>query len=93
MVPLLKPLRLKAGEHLWRESEPPSEVYFIKKGKINYIMQGIQFQSMVIGSYFGELDVIFNAPRSYDAIASPDIKETELLSLERTKFLDILDQY
>ena len=48
---------------------------------------------MVTGSYFGEVDVIYNVPRSYDTFASKDIEETELLSLERNKFLDSLESY
>ena len=48
---------------------------------------------MVVGSYFGEVDVLFNIPRSYDAVASEEFSETELLSLERTKFVEVLEQY
>ena len=48
---------------------------------------------MVVGSYFGEVDVIYNLQRSYDAIAADDHEETELLSLERNKFLDSLESY
>ena len=42
------------------------------------------------GTYFGEVDVLFNCPRGYTAQA---VHDTELLSLERNKFMDILDQY
>ena len=45
---------------------------------------------MVNGSYFGEVDVLFNQPRAFGVQAQID---TELLSLERNKFIDILDQY
>ena len=93
MVPLLKPLQMKAGEVLWKEKEPPSEVYFVKKGKVSFLLENAAFQHMVVGSYFGEIDVLFNIPRSYFAVANNEFSETELLSLERTKFIDILDAY
>ena len=46
---------------------------------------------MVVGSYFGEVDILFNVPRSYDAVAAEEFEETELLSLERNKLIDILE--
>ena len=48
---------------------------------------------MVVGSYFGEVEVLFNIPRSYNAVASDDVEITELLSLERVKFIELLEQY
>ena len=51
-------------------------------------MSQVVFKTMVNGCYFGEIDVLFNQPRGYAARAAVD---TELLSLERNKFIDILD--
>ena len=42
------------------------------------------------GSYFGEVEVLFSSFRTYSATT---IVNTEMLSLERNKFLDILNQY
>ena len=53
-------------------------------------MQDLVFQTMVTGSYFGVVDVIFNAVRSYSASAQ---WQSELLSIERNKYIDIMDQY
>ena len=53
-------------------------------------MQELVFQTMVSGSYFGEVDVIFNNPRSYTAMAAI---QSELFSVERNKYIDILDSY
>ena len=48
------------------------------------------FRTITKGGYFGEIEVLFNLPRTYEAICMPD---TELLSIERNKFIEILDQY
>ena len=42
-IVLLRPSQLRAAESLWREAEPPSEVYFVKKGKINFKMKSVVF--------------------------------------------------
>ena len=45
---------------------------------------------MVSGSHFGEIEVLFNQPRPYAARA---LVNSEMLSLERNKFTNVLDQY
>ena len=90
IVPLLKPLKAQQNETIYYEGDPPSEVYFIIEGRVIFKVAYASFKTMVNGSYFGEVDVLFNQPRAFGAQASID---TELLSLERNKFIDILDQY
>ena len=48
----------------------------------------VSFKTMINGSYFGEIEVLVNQPRRSDAKCAIN---TELLSLERNKFLSILD--
>ena len=43
LAPILRPLRVKRTKTLWNEGDPPSEVYFVKKGKINFKVKGVIF--------------------------------------------------
>ena len=90
IVPLLKPLKASQQERIYIKGDPPSEIYFIIVGRVQFETDDFTFKEMVNGSYFGEIDVLFNQSRGYTARAALD---TELLSLERNKFIDILDQY
>ena len=42
-VILLKPLQVQQSEVLWNEGDPPSEVYFIINGKVDFLMQDVVF--------------------------------------------------
>ena len=48
---------------------------------------------MVCGSYLGEVEVLFNIPRSYDAVASDEFEMTEVLSIEKVKLIELLESY
>ena len=65
IVPLLKPLQSKYDEVIFSEGDPPSEVYFIIEGRVEFWMSHVMFKTMINGSYFGEVDVLFNQPRGY----------------------------
>ena len=90
VVTLLKPLQSNLNEVIFAEADPPSEVYFIIEGKVEFSMSNFTFKTMVNGSYFGEIEVLFNQPRGYTAKSA---FSTEMLTLERNKFIDNLDQY
>ena len=90
IVPLLKPLQSKYDEVIFSEGDPPSEVYFIIEGRVEFWMSHVMFKTMINGSYFGEVDVLFNQPRGYLAWSATN---TEMLTLERNQFIDNLDQY
>ena len=75
-------------EDIFLEGDPPSEVYFIVEGKILLKNNKVVFKTMLSGGYFGEVDVIFNQPRGHSASSGTN---TDMLSLERNKFVEILD--
>ena len=57
-MPLLKSMRLKSGELLFREGEYAEEMYFLIKGRVNLkASNGVVFKTYVEGSYFGEVDI------------------------------------
>ena len=59
LVPLLKSMRLKSGEILYREGEYAEEVYFLVKGRVNLkASNGVVFKTYIEVSYFGEMDIL-----------------------------------
>ena len=55
---MLKSMRLKSGEILYRQGEYAEEVYFLIKGRVNLkASNGVVFKTYVEGSYFGEVDI------------------------------------
>ena len=60
IVPLLKPLQARVNEILYEDGDPPSEVYFIIEGQVEFLMTNVRFKKMTSGCYFGEIEVLFN---------------------------------
>ena len=65
---------LKMGEHIFREGEIGTEMYIIGTGKvrISKMVPGVGEEALAIleaGSYFGEMALIDDTPRSADATA------------------------
>ena len=60
IVPLLKPLQARVNEILFEDGDPPSEVYFIIEGQVEFLMTHVSFKKMTSGCYFGEIEVLFN---------------------------------
>lgn len=61
----LKPLNLIDGEYVYMEDSYADEMYFLLKGRINYVVtpHAIVFKSFIKGSYFGEIEILNNIPR------------------------------
>ena len=62
----------KEGEILFREKEPPREIYLIKKGLIEIQKGGKEIAVLGEGDFLGEMGVIDGRPRSATAIARTD---------------------
>ena len=90
IIPLLIPLPVRPNEVLFEEGDHPSEVYLIIKGKVELYKKNANFKTITKGGYFGEIEVLFNQQRTHESICTMG---TELLSLERNKFINVLDQY
>ena len=65
-------------------------MYFITEGKVSCWFCDVLFKTNKQGAYFGEVDALFNNPRTYSTTAA---QPSELLSIERTKFIEILDRF
>jgi CRP/FNR family cyclic AMP-dependent transcriptional regulator len=84
-----------AGEFVFREDDPGTEMFVILEGRvrISKSVPGIGEEALAIlepGSYFGEMALIEEFPRSADAMAHSPAKLSviEKASLEELMFMD-----
>ena len=82
----------KPGEVIFEEGVEGNSFYLVLKGevRISKIIPGVGEEALVIlkkGSYFGEMSLIDNQPRSAHAIVN---KPTELMVIERGDFEKLL---
>lgn len=92
VMPLFKPLKINNGDYLYREMDYSDEVYFITRGRVNFVVKGseIVYKSYLRGSYIGEIEVIRKIPRINNAIC---YGECEFLVLSKKDFMEILDEF
>jgi CRP-like cAMP-binding protein len=60
--PLLKPLRIEAGNYVYREGDPIEEIYFLTRGKVAFVIHelgDLKYMTVEAGFYFGELDFLY----------------------------------
>jgi hyperpolarization activated cyclic nucleotide-gated potassium channel 1 len=60
IIPFLQHLYVNKEELIYEEGEYADEMYFIQKGKVNFVygQECHVFKSLVKGSYFGDIEVI-----------------------------------
>lgn len=87
---LLQVFSLEENKIVYRKDSFPSEVYFLRKGRVDLIQQEIAFVTYVQGSYFGELEILWRTLRTSTARTQCS---AELLALPREHFLRVLNKY
>lgn len=85
--------RLEAGTRLFSEGDPGESMYLVAEGavRIGKKVHGEGEEALAVlrpGSWFGELSIIDDQPRSADATAEA---ESLLWSLSREDFRDLVD--
>ena len=80
------------GHTLFKEGDKGDRFYIIRKGavRISQIISGTGEEALTIleeGTYFGEMALIDDAPRSADAIIHT---ETELFAISKKDFEDLI---
>jgi len=74
-----KERKYRAGEILFREKEPPKEIYLIKEGQIEILKGETPIAILGEGDFLGEMGVIDGRPRSATAVAKT---ETSVLVID-----------
>ena len=106
LAPLLKPVRIEAGDYVFKTGELASEMYFIISGEVNMTtiilvqstddvpehQEEIPFKTILAEYFFGETDLLFseNRERTYNVKAS---LKSELLALSKEGFESMLKNF
>ncbi|CAG9326193.1 unnamed protein product [Blepharisma stoltei] len=93
LMPLLKPLQHKDLEYLWLEGTYPDEIFFITKGRVNFVLEGneVCYKSFLKGSYVGDIEILTEiSVRENNAQACGN---SEFLVLSKHDFLEVLGDF
>jgi MFS family permease len=80
----LAPVRLAAGERVFREGDPGDLFFLVAEGEVEIAAGGRVLAKVGPGGYFGEIALLRDVPRTAGATARTD---AELFSLERDEFI------
>jgi CRP/FNR family cyclic AMP-dependent transcriptional regulator len=83
---------VEQGEIIFTEGDPPDALYIVQEGEVDIVMDSpngeVILASITPGSFFGELGIFDNVPRSATARATRDAK---VLLLKRDIVMDFLE--
>ncbi|MGH6979958.1 MAG: Crp/Fnr family transcriptional regulator, partial [Stellaceae bacterium] len=84
------PIRqFKAGETIFKEGDPATELYVIQNGRVGIQSGNRILDTLNANSIFGEMALVDNAPRSAAAIAVTDVT---LVPIAEKQFLFLISQ-
>ena len=70
ILPHLNFLEVHPGEIIYRQDDPPTDIYFIEKGKVNFVTHDkYTLITLLEASFFGEIEAFEDINREYFAIA------------------------
>ena len=79
----------KAGEVIFREGDPATELFIIKEGRVDILSGNKLLDSIDGNGIFGEMALIDAAPRSASAIAASDVT---VVPISEKQFLFLVSQ-
>jgi len=80
----LTPLRLSAGEEIFRQGDIGDRFYIVADGEVEIVADGRVVAVTEPGGYFGEIALLRDVPRTATVRARSDV---ELLALDRDDFI------
>jgi len=79
----------KAGEIIFREGDPATELFIIKEGRVEILSGNRLLDSIDGNGIFGEMALIDAAPRSASAVAASDVT---VVPVSEKQFLFLVSQ-
>jgi CRP/FNR family cyclic AMP-dependent transcriptional regulator len=83
------PRTFKAGERIFKEGDPATELYVIQSGRVEIRLGNRLLDTLSERSIFGEMALIDAAPRSATAVAATDVT---LVPVGEKQFLFLVSQ-
>jgi CRP-like cAMP-binding protein len=95
LAPALRERNFRRGDHIFREGDPGSALFFIESGTVKIGRAGTGgdeaiFAVLSPGDFFGELALLHEGLRTADAQA---LEDTSCLSLPRDAVMDLMDAH
>jgi CRP-like cAMP-binding protein len=78
-----------AGTTIFRKGDPASQMFVLREGEVEILVNGKLVDSLRPGTIFGEMAIIASSPRGGDAVAKTDVK---LVPVDRDAFLRMVQQ-
>lgn len=91
IVPLLQQITIPDSEFIYIRGDHPEEVYFIVKGKVNFMYgPNSVFKTTSTGSYFGEIELLEQIPREFSTMSEDNC---EFMLMNRAIFEEVMKEY
>ncbi|KAM3146799.1 hypothetical protein pb186bvf_000953 [Paramecium bursaria] len=91
LLPHLNFLEVQPGEIIYRQDDPPTDVYFIEKGKVNFVTHDrYTLITMLEASFFGEMEAFEDINREYFSVAK---EPTNLFFCQSDIFINLLKEF
>src|SRR5690606_19541996 len=90
LLPYLEPRTIASGEHLIRQGEPSTDLFFVEQGRVTIQLEipgraPVRLRSMGAGTVVGEVALYLREPRSASVVAEEEVSAHRLT-------LDALDR-
>lgn len=83
VVAAFKPVSIKTGHEIIRQGDKGDNFYVVESGDFDIVVNGTKVATRGAGDYFGELALMYNAPRAASVVASTP---ANLFALDRQTF-------
>lgn len=92
IIPRLQYLQLKEKSVLFSEGDYPSNIYFLLTGRVSFVFteRNIVFKTMLPGSYFGEIGLLYHRYREFGAMT---VDKSEFLVMGNQLVRDMAEQF
>ena len=82
IIPHLRYTFFEKDDYVYQEGDDPDEIYFISRGRVNFVvcLQDIRFKSILEGSYFGDVEMFLSSKR---LCTCKIVYQTELLVMSK----------